>query len=287
MSLKYDVIISGAGPSGSLLAFLLSSINIKTLVLEKKSFPRPKICAGGLQHRAARLLPFSIDPVVEKIIYGVYFSYRSKHIFNKTYHVPLVYMLDRAKFDQFLAEKARQAGSDYHYEYPATDYEVSNNYITVKTPRQVFTSRLLVGADGVRGMVHRKLVSNKQLFKIIGYEFELGRNKVNGHLDLNRNIAIDFGGVKGGYAWVFPKNKNLSIGIGGPHYDARHIKKYFKKFLSQYILFKDIVSDVKIYGQCIPVRKADTPICDYRVLAIGDAAGLGECVYRRRAIQLF
>ena len=52
----YDVIISGGGPSGSLLGFLLSSKNINTLIIEKEIFPRYKTCAGGIAHRILKIL---------------------------------------------------------------------------------------------------------------------------------------------------------------------------------------------------------------------------------------
>ncbi|MCD4669580.1 MAG: hypothetical protein K8S14_03965 [Actinomycetia bacterium] len=50
MESKYDTIISGAGPSGS--------------------FPRHKICAGGLQHRALALIPFDVGKVLQKSFSG-------------------------------------------------------------------------------------------------------------------------------------------------------------------------------------------------------------------------
>ncbi|MGM0365782.1 MAG: FAD-dependent monooxygenase, partial [Actinomycetota bacterium] len=68
MNNKYDVIISGACPSGNLLGYLLSSQGIEALVLEKERFPRFKVCAGGLQYRAAALIPFEIVEVIEKEI---------------------------------------------------------------------------------------------------------------------------------------------------------------------------------------------------------------------------
>jgi flavin-dependent dehydrogenase len=76
----YDVIISGGGPSGSLLGFLLSSKNINTLIIEKEIFPRYKTCAGGIAHRTLKILPFNIDEVIEKNIYGIYFSQKNKDI---------------------------------------------------------------------------------------------------------------------------------------------------------------------------------------------------------------
>jgi len=58
----FDVIVVGAGPSGSLLASQLASMGIRTLLLDKAAFPRLKACGGGIQVRAAAQLqiPFAI-----------------------------------------------------------------------------------------------------------------------------------------------------------------------------------------------------------------------------------
>ena len=70
MKKEYDVIISGGGSSGSLLGLLLAKNNIKTLIIEKEKFPRFKICAGGIQYRASKLIPINIDNVIKNTIYG-------------------------------------------------------------------------------------------------------------------------------------------------------------------------------------------------------------------------
>src|ERR1700704_1986019 len=50
MGAKLDaqVIVVGAGPVGSVLAMLLGRSGVRTLVLEKSSFPRDKPCGEGL-----------------------------------------------------------------------------------------------------------------------------------------------------------------------------------------------------------------------------------------------
>ena len=47
----YDVIVVGAGPSGSIAARHIASQGFKVLVLEKKKLDREKTCAGGLSAR--------------------------------------------------------------------------------------------------------------------------------------------------------------------------------------------------------------------------------------------
>jgi flavin-dependent dehydrogenase len=64
----YDVAVIGAGPAGSTCAYRLARAGARVLVLDRARFPRDKPCGGGVTLRAARLLPFSIDPVVEDMI---------------------------------------------------------------------------------------------------------------------------------------------------------------------------------------------------------------------------
>ena len=46
--MDYDVIVVGAGPSGSTVAKFLSEKGVKVLLIDKDKFPRDKPCGGGL-----------------------------------------------------------------------------------------------------------------------------------------------------------------------------------------------------------------------------------------------
>jgi geranylgeranyl reductase family protein len=57
-----DVIVVGAGPSGSATAYHLASTGLDVLLLEKSAFPREKVCGDGLTPRAVRqLIRMGID----------------------------------------------------------------------------------------------------------------------------------------------------------------------------------------------------------------------------------
>ena len=60
-----DVIVVGAGPAGSTLAFYLATAGLDVLVLEKSQFPREKVCGDGLTPRAVRALTAMGVPVDE------------------------------------------------------------------------------------------------------------------------------------------------------------------------------------------------------------------------------
>ena len=49
---NFDVVVVGAGPSGSSAAYWLASSGVKVALVEKKTFPREKTCGDGLTPRA-------------------------------------------------------------------------------------------------------------------------------------------------------------------------------------------------------------------------------------------
>ncbi len=52
----HDVVVVGAGPSGSACAYWLAAAGWDVVVVEKKEFPREKTCGDGLTPRAVRQL---------------------------------------------------------------------------------------------------------------------------------------------------------------------------------------------------------------------------------------
>src|SRR3954453_2443918 len=49
---RYDVAIVGAGPAGATCAWYLSKHGLRVLLLEKKAFPRDKLCGDAVCTRA-------------------------------------------------------------------------------------------------------------------------------------------------------------------------------------------------------------------------------------------
>jgi geranylgeranyl reductase family protein len=60
-----DVIVVGAGPAGSSVAFYLATAGLDVLLLEKTHFPREKVCGDGLTPRAAKALAAMGVPISE------------------------------------------------------------------------------------------------------------------------------------------------------------------------------------------------------------------------------
>ena len=54
--IESKIIVVGGGPAGSACARFLKQAGLETLILDKKPFPRPKICAGWVSPNVFKLL---------------------------------------------------------------------------------------------------------------------------------------------------------------------------------------------------------------------------------------
>src|SRR4029077_473987 len=110
---RFDVIVAGAGPAGSVTAHLLARGGARTLLVDRARFPRVKPCGGGVTLRGARLLPCAIGPVVERQITTIGFRHRDLGAFAHGGLAPVVLMTQRTRLDAFLAEQAALAGAHF------------------------------------------------------------------------------------------------------------------------------------------------------------------------------
>src|ERR1041385_7289418 len=52
----HDVVVVGAGPSGAAAAYYAASAGLATVLVDRQTFPRSKVCGDGLSPRALRAL---------------------------------------------------------------------------------------------------------------------------------------------------------------------------------------------------------------------------------------
>lgn len=269
-----DVIVVGGGPAGSSAAYMLAKQGLNVLVLEKQKMPRYKTCGGGVNIRAARHIPFSIEPVVERVIHKYRFTYRGEKPFEKASNEPLTYMTQRMLLDQFLLEQARNQGAHVMEEVSIRKIHEKNDSIAVEDSEgNIYRSLLLIGADGANSTVARTLQLSDGIQREIALESEVALPSESMY-KWNDLVEIDLFSVWCGYGWIFPKQDHISIGVGGPQKFVKQIKEYNSAFLS-----KNNVSELpkmRFSGHALPVRKRFAPLTKGRALLVGDAAGLLE-----------
>jgi geranylgeranyl reductase family protein len=249
----YDVAIVGAGPAGSTAAYHLATAGASVLLLDKATFPRDKPCGGGVTGRAARLLPFSIEPVVEDVVDRLECGLRYGHRITRRARGPLAYMTQRRRLDHFLLRKAAEAGAEVRERETADARELD--------------ARIVIGADGCNGS------SAKQLGLADGVVHGVA---LEANYPYERRWAgamvLEIAVIRGGYGWIFPKGDHLNVGVGGNGEEAPKLRAELRRMCESYGIDPEAAEDTR--GYRLPMRLTKTRLARGRTAVIGDAAGL-------------
>jgi flavin-dependent dehydrogenase len=96
-------------------------------------------------------------------------------------------------------------------------------------------------------------------------------------------VHLSYGGIPGGYAWIFPKGEHLSVGIGSFSCRVKGLKNFFRRFCREMGL--ELPPTIRCYGAIITAASGKASVLhSNRALLTGDAAGLvdpftGEGIY--------
>lgn len=273
----WDVVIVGAGPSGSMTAYWLATAGCHVLLLDAASFPRWKTCGGGITARAARLLPTEARESFETELTALRFSLRLKNTITCHADAPLIYGVRRDRFDARLVELAIKAGATFRDECPVSGFAMDQTGFRVTAKRDVVRASVLVGADGANSRFTRHLNSPHTFSYGGGLASEVPLDRVpRGFLD-NRIALLDAGSLSRGYGWVFPKGQTVNVGVGGIDASIRHLHPYFNRLISPGGLVPvKAGAPFSPAGYRLPTLTSQTRLAKDRLLLVGDAAGLIE-----------
>jgi geranylgeranyl reductase family protein len=266
----WDAIVIGAGPAGSTAARNLARAGAKVLLADKASFPRDKPCGGGVTFRADSENDLDLSPVTEREIYGVRVSAAMGPRFDRTSPTLLARMTQRRRLDAFLAEAAACAGADFRDGAAVTSVEV-NGRARVRIGRDAHEARVLIGCDGVNGTTARALGLAPAGEHAVALEANYPADAAV-TADWEHFIALDLGGIPGGYAWVFPKGDHLNVGVGGWKAVGPTLRAELSRFCAYYGF-----DETKLYahrGYQLPLRRDGQPAVRGAAMLAGDAAAL-------------
>ena len=88
----YDVIIIGAGPAGTAAGYHLARKGRSVLLLDRRTFPRKKACAGGVTPKAMALFDYDISHLVRRTCRKVKVTRPGKNAFFIKNTNPLCYI---------------------------------------------------------------------------------------------------------------------------------------------------------------------------------------------------
>ena len=203
-----DVLIVGAGPAGAAAAVVLRDRGLSVLLVDRATFPRDKLCGGGLTLRAigvmGRVFGLAPDPA-RTLTTGHVRLMAGARVLGDLPDAPPLSMVMRRDFDAALwAEAVRRGAEPLTARVEAVD--ATAPAITVAGGR-VITARVLIGADGAASRVARALHGRPPE---MGFALE-----IEAPMRAGAAVELDLAAAVAGYGWAFPKTGSLTLGVGG------------------------------------------------------------------------
>ena len=282
MSDKYDCIVVGAGPAGSMAGKVLAENGIDVLVLEKHpEVGSPLSCAEAISFSGLTnfvpLDPEWISTQIHKVL-----LVSPSNIKMKLNHPNAGLVLNRKLFDKKLAERAAFSGVCLKVNAQAIGLlknpkdashkkrKVCGVGVLENGKEKEYQAKVIIGADGVESYVARwaGMDSSLELDQIESCaQYLLGEVEIESdcsEFHLGRFIA------PGGYAWVFPKGENLAnVGLTvTPTLTNKKAKDILDDFVpKRFSNFKIIESMVG----AVPCFDRNRNLVKENVLLVGDA----------------
>lgn len=282
--IKTDILVVGAGPSGSLAAKEAALRGADVLLIDRKSeIGSPKRCAEGVSKEGLIELGIQPDPRwIARELDGVRLvSPDNTNVLLDTSTIPIPeagYILERKVFDKHMAMNAARAGAKTLIKTNAKSLERIDDGFIVKAEQMgepvEIEAKIIIAADGPESRIGRMagLKCNtpaEHMESCVQFEMA-GLNMVN-----NKDISLFFGSAApGGYVWIFPKGDdiaNVGIGVLKSKTD-RSAYDHLMEFIQTCPETKDAQPvEINVGGDPVDGLMADR-VGD-NILVVGDAAG--------------
>jgi flavin-dependent dehydrogenase len=168
-----DVLVVGGGPAGAAVAFELARSGVDVLVVDRAAFPRPKPCAEYLSPQASRILhAMGVLAPIERSgaaqLTGIEVRAPNGFVIRGDFDAPLGFTPFRSRglsvrrevLDAILIDAARSAGARVAERVRVTGLERDQAGRVVGATLldgEAIRARMVVGADGLRSVVARRL----------------------------------------------------------------------------------------------------------------------------------
>ncbi|MFZ9945768.1 MAG: NAD(P)/FAD-dependent oxidoreductase [Vulcanococcus sp.] len=207
----HDVIVVGAGAAGAASAYHLAARGHRVLILEAQSMPRRKPCGGGMAASVQRWFPFDLSPAVDQVIEQVRFTWCLDDPVTAVLpgDAPF-WIVQRSRLDQFITQQAVSAGAELIDAVQVEAFGRDGDHWCVEAGGHRYTSRAVVVADGSSSRFASQLAlgtPRPRFASAVAVEVEAPVAEPN-------TARFEFGLVKHGFCWAFPRQGGYSIGVG-------------------------------------------------------------------------
>ncbi|MCU0579046.1 MAG: FAD-dependent monooxygenase [Desulfobacterota bacterium] len=210
----WDVIVVGAGPGGAAAAKRCAETGLRTLVLEKRAWPRDKVCSGMIMGPWAHdIIRDHFGAIPREVLASL--PVLKGHFFHVPGAAPAVLewptpLAWRKNLDAWLLQKACAAGAEVRTQARVTQVESHGQIIrlTLNGPDgdEPLSARWVIGADGANSDIRKVLFPGLKT----SYSTPI-RECYPGSLRLDQNY----------FHWFFPKGRPR------PRFNVNHKDGFF------------------------------------------------------------
>ncbi len=259
-----DVLIIGAGPSGTVAATHLKNNGLEVLVVEKQKFPRFVIGESLLPRTMDHLEEVGLLDAVKNAGFqdklgATFFGHGKKceflfaEQFTKGYGY--TYQVPRDKFDKVLTDAAQEKGVEILFEHSVEKVDFNDGYqetlISNAKEKFVVKSKFVIDASGYGRVLPRQLDLNEpSTLRTRSSVFAQIKNNYKGITQKQNNIFIDTLDDDNAWMWIIPFNDGrTSVGFVGKDEWIKtfedHPKKKFLEVTEKNEIFQNIFSKVE------------------------------------------
>lgn len=276
---EYDIIVVGAGPSGTVAARFAAMQGVDVLVLEKdRDVGYPVRCAEAISKR--NLIPF-IEPndrfIAAKINKYVFISPNGEEV-SLEFEEENGYVLERKIFDYELGKLASEAGAQIQTRVYVNGLILEGDKVCgVKAEYQgnqiEIRAKIVIGADGVESRVGRWAGIKTHIdYRDMESCFQVTAANVDNVDSSTLYFYLGTNYAPGGYFWVFPKGENLAnigLGISGGENKKRSALAYLNDNMERFFPGASVLTQI---AGGVPCALTLERISGDGILLAGDAA---------------
>ncbi len=263
----YDVIVVGAGPTGSYAALRLAQLGYRVIVLEQKEEPGENICCTGIVS-AECLDTFNLDAdILREVKSARCFAPCGQFIRLERENLRAC-IIDTASLERHLMKRAQSCGADCLFSaqvlcvYPETDHiSATVNY---RGEQRIITARIVVLACGLECQLPEEFGLGRITNFAIGAQAEVNTNINEVEVYLDQELFPGF------FGWLVPTSGSSGLaGLITPKSPALYLGNFLHHLHAQGKIDTTKV-DMK-FGK-IPFGTLPRTYDD-RLVVVGDAAG--------------
>lgn len=267
----WDVIVVGAGPSGSYAAYRLAKSGLRVQLIEEHPVVgEPRHCTGVLGREAFDRFGDLPRSAIQAELKGAWIISPGGERVRTQWFDGQAFVIHRAQFDQSLAQMASRAGARLrtHARVTGLQREADGMRVLVECPggqTESLAAQTVVVASGIAYRFHKSLGLSLPSAHLYCAQLEADSDEIEEtEVYVGRSIA------PGSFAWSVPLgNGRVRVGVTAHRMAARSLEALIQGPLLE--------GRLKAGGE--PIRKRPVPIspvaCSVadRVLLVGDAAG--------------